>query len=91
MTLVFEIFALFSGNFFPQGPKHFFHITCYHFKYLGGALDIALHTRKQIMIIRGINQKLSWKNVVGGEKNGDFEAFFGKFPSPLAGESHMDK
>ena len=47
--------------------------------YLGGALDIALHARKRIMIVRGLNQKLSSKTSRGGG-NRDFEAFF---PPPL--------
>ena len=71
MTVILEVFSLFFGIFFSKWPTNFFRVKYYHFQYLGGALDIAVHVRKKIMTIRGLNQKLSPKMGRGG-KNGDF-------------------
>ena len=60
MTVILEIFTFFRETFFQNGLKNF-RVKYYHLKYLGGALDIALHARKKVMIVRGLNQKLSSK------------------------------
>ena len=91
MTLISEIFALFSETFFSQGPKKFISrrmLSLQVLGQLGGALVIALRARKQIMIIRGLNQKLSKKSGRGGGKTAILRRFLVNSP-PLAGESHM--
>ena len=73
----------FWETFFSQGPKKLFYVKYYHFKYLGGALDIALHARKKIMIIRGLNQKLSSKTSGGEQRR------FWVVPPPFWRESYL--
>ena len=45
-----EFYTFFGKLFFHKTLKNFFHVKYYHFKYLGGALCIALYARKKLWL-----------------------------------------
>ena len=75
MTLIFEIFALFSAIFFHKALKNFLHVKYYHFKYLGGALCIALYARKKLCSCE-VSIKSYLQKRLGWGKSGDFYTVF---------------